>query len=506
MLHRSSPTQRVHGLVTDACHHALDHTLRWPLHTVQATRQLEQLAQSALPVNTLMQRAGLATAQLALAIAPHAQRIWIACGPGNNGGDGLEAAVHLQQLGKTPIVTCIAQREHMPNDAQIAWQRAENAGVRFEHSPTTEFDFAIDALLGIGCHHPPQGLLAEWLHLLHHASQGVLHIDTPSGLMSDTGEWLGKPSQAAFNSQHHTLGLLTLKPGLFTAEGRDACGQVWFNDLGVDSHSATPSAWLQTHVHLQQNRAHSSHKGCYGDVIVVGGTTGMAGAAVLASLAALHAGAGRVYAGLLDASAHATVVATHPALMVRVLDDLDYRHAIVVCGCGGGEAVRQILPRVLSTAPRLVLDADALNALANDSQLFQLLQQRANKQLATVLTPHPLEAARLLKRSTPEVQSDRLTAAHALADMSGCVVVLKGSGTVIAEKNRTPVINYSGNAKLATAGTGDVLAGLIGAQLANASDAFDATCTAVHRHGALADAWPHDGPNLTANQLVSAIR
>lgn len=324
--------------------------------------------------------------------------------------------------------------------------------------------------------------------------------------MSDTGEWLGKPSQAAFNSQHHTLSLLTLKPGLFTADGRDACGQVWFNDLGVDRHPAAPNAWLQTHVRPQQNRAHSSHKGSYGDVIVVGGTTGMAGAAVLASLAALHGGAGRVYTGLLDTSAHATVVATYPALMVRELDDLDYKHATVVCGCGGGDAVRQALPRVLSTAPHLVLDADALNALANDSQLFQLLQQRAKKALVTVLTPHPLEAARLLKLSTTEVQSDRLAAAQALADMSGCVVALKGSGTVIAEKNRTPVINYSGNAKLATAGTGDVLAGLICAQLANASDAFEATCSAVHRHGALADAWPHDGPNLTANKLVSAIR
>jgi hydroxyethylthiazole kinase-like uncharacterized protein yjeF len=213
-----------------------------------------------------------------------------------------------------------------------------------------------------------------------------------------------------------------------------------------------------------------------------------------------------VYAGLLDTNAHAAVVAAHPALMVREVEHLDFKHATVVCGCGAGDNMREVLPRVLSTAPRLLLDADALNALANDSQLIHLLQQRANKKQSTVLTPHPLEAARLLKRSTTDVQRDRLSAAQALAEISGCVVVLKGSGTVIAENARTPIINHSGNAKLATAGTGDVLAGLIGAQLTNTKNPFEATCNAVYRHGALADAWPEDGPSLTASQLVTAIR
>lgn len=506
MLQPNAITHCVSGMATSAWHDTLDKTKRWPLHDVQATRHIEQQAQSALPFNTLMQRAGLASAQLALAIAPHAQRIWIACGPGNNGGDGLEAAAQLKQWGKTPIVTCTTPREQMPADAQRAWQHAEQAGVRFEQTPPAAFDLALDALLGMGCHSAPQGVLAEWLQRLHHTSQTVLHIDIPSGLLANTGEWLGKPAVVTSAPKRHTLSLLTLKPGLFTADGRDACGQVWFNDLGIDSSHTPPNAWLQTHVHLLRDRQHSSHKGSYGDVMVVGGTTGMAGAAVLASLAALHAGAGRVYAGLLDTNAHAAVVAAHPALMVREVEHLDFKHATVVCGCGGGDDMREVLPRVLSTAPRLVLDADALNALANDSQLCHLLQQRAKKKQTTVLTPHPLEAARLLKRSTTDVQRDRLAAAQALAEVSGCVVVLKGSGTVIAENARTPIINYSGNAKLATAGTGDVLAGLIGAQLSNTNEAFEATCNAVYRHGALADARPEDGPSLTASQLVTAIR
>lgn len=496
MLHTASPTQRVH---------ATSHG-RWPLHDVGTTRHLEQQAHSKLPSHTLMQRAGLATAQLAMAIAPHAQRIWIACGPGNNGGDGLEAAVHLQTWGKTPIVTCTTSPEQMPSDAHLSWQRAQQAGVRFESTPPNVFDLALDALLGIGCNKAPQGVLAEWLTLLQQTQQVVLHIDTPSGLLPDTGEWLGKPAHPPRPNTRHTLSLLTLKPGLFTADGRDACGQVWFNGLRLDTQHSPPRAWLQTSSDATQARPHSSHKGSYGDVMVVGGDTGMTGAAVLASLAALQGGAGRVYAGLLEASAHAAVMAAYPALMVREVQHLDFKTATVVCGCGGGDAVRSALPRVLSTAARLVLDADALNALANDTQLLQLLQQRAAKHQTTVLTPHPLEAARLLKCSTAEVQGNRLATAEALAALSRCVVVLKGSGTVVAEKNRTSIINHSGNAKLATAGTGDVLAGLIGAQLAHTTHSFEAACSGVYQHGALADAWPSPGPALTASHLAAAIR
>lgn len=502
MLRHDHPTQRVCGRANAT---PLDNS-RWPLFDVHTTRQIEHHAQSTLPPNTLMQRAGLATAQLAMAIAPHAQRIWIACGPGNNGGDGLEAAVHLQAWGKTPTVTCTASQQDMPADARMAWERAQQAGVRFASTPPSGFDMALDALLGIGCRQKPQGLLAEWVARLQQSSQVVLHIDTPSGLLPDTGEWLGKPAQVSPPHQRHTLSLLTLKPGLFTADGRDACGDIWFNGLGIDTTPAMPCAWLQTHVPAGLPRPHRNHKGSHGDVMVVGGASGMAGAAVLASLAALQGGAGRVFAGVLDTASHASLVGAHPALMVRQVQSLSYHEATVVCGCGGGDAVRAELPRILSTAARLVLDADALNAVAHDPQLLQLLQRRGDQQQPTVLTPHPLEAARCLKRSTVAVQGHRLEAAQALAQLSGCVVVLKGSGTVVAEKNRTPVLNHSGNARLATAGTGDVLAGWIGALLAQGVPVFEAACNAVFQHGAVADAWPPHGPALTASRLVDAIR
>nr|WP_315226946.1 NAD(P)H-hydrate dehydratase [uncultured Limnohabitans sp.] len=479
----------------------------WPLFNTRETRAIEREAQGELPSHTLMQRAGLATAQLALALTPHAHTIWIACGPGNNGGDGLEAAMHLKQWGKHPVVTWLGTPELTPPDAQQAWQRATAAGVTFETTPPAQFDLAIDALLGLGCQRMPEGNIAQWLDVMHASGSPILCVDTPSGLMSDTGQWLLKPkAPIAPTAQRHTLSLLTLKPGLFTADGRDAAGQVWFSDLGIESASQ-PTAWLQAGTALSIPRPHNTHKGSYGDVMVIGGATGMTGAAVLASTAALHGGAGRVLIGFLDDADHTAVAAQHPALMVRNVADLDFKHATIVCGCGGGEAVRTVLPRVLSTAAQLVLDADALNAMAQDPSLQRLLKTRHAKGQPTVLTPHPLEAARMLGRTTAEVQMNRLEAAETLAQQTQSVVVLKGSGSIMAQTGRTSVINPTGNPRLATAGTGDVLAGLIGAKLAQGDEAFLASCEAVRTHGWVADRWDDaKGPAFDAAWLAASVR
>ncbi|MDB5749740.1 MAG: hypothetical protein JWP65_161, partial [Ramlibacter sp.] len=224
------------------------------------------------------------------------------------------------------------------------------------------------------------------------------------------------------------------------------------------------------------------------------------GAALLAARAALHHGAGRVFVGLLDAQAAALDVA-QPDLMLRHWDTLDLAAMAVACGCGGGNAVRHALPRVLARARGLVLDADALNAVAADSQLQSLLAARGRRGMATVLTPHPLEAARLLGCSTAQVQADRLAAAGELARRFACVVVLKGSGTVIAAADASLRINPTGNARLATAGTGDVLAGMIAARLAGGEEAAPAACGAVYLHGLAANRWPPDTP-LTASALA----
>ena len=536
------------------------------LHDSAATRRIECAAANALPPHTLMQHAGLATARLALALAPHARTVWIACGPGNNGGDGLEAAVHLHAWGLNPVVTWLGTPEQAPPDAHASWQRAVQAGVRFADEPPTGLgpqDLCIDALLGIGAARAPAGRMADWLGLLHASPAPLLAIDLPTGLNADTG-WLQAPEttnsiaacadpESARGQNHlkpkapgrsdagvslplprgerkgegqqrnhqqgahqthterHTLSLLTLKPGLFTAHGRDAGGQVWFDDLGLPPAlraTEPPSAWLNA-APAPTPRPHASHKGSFGDVAVIGGEAltargmGMTGAALLAAIAALHGGAGRVLVSLLD-EGETTHIATQPELMLRHFDRLDLQALTVVCGCGGGDAVSAVLPAVLHAAPRLVLDADALNVIAADVTLQTALRQRAAAGQATVLTPHPLEAARLLGITSAQVQQGRLRAATQLAQRFACTVVLKGSGTVIATPGQASHINPTGNARLATAGTGDVLAGLIGAHLAAGQSADQAAGSAVYRHGWVADHWPTDD-TLTAGALARRV-
>ncbi|MFH0131311.1 NAD(P)H-hydrate dehydratase [Variovorax sp. VaC1] len=473
------------------------------LFDIAATRRIEQATAAALPAHTLMQRAGLAVARLAMAIAPHARTIWIACGPGNNGGDGFEAAAQLRHRGFFPVVTFAGDEGQLPPDAKASLQRARDAGAFFAPTPPATYELAIDALLGIGASRPPEGTMAEWLRQMRTTAQSVLSVDVPSGLNADTGVLSAADESLAAEAQpiRACLTFLTLKPGLFTAQGRDAAGTVWFDDLGCNAFTEQPTARLAGPPRAQP-RAHASHKGSYGDVVVIGGAPGMAGAALLAGSAALHAGAGRVFVGLLDPSA-VPVDTSQPELMLRDARTLDLSGTTTVCGCGGGSAVRELLPRALATAATLVLDADALNAIATDSALQTQLASRGKRGRPTVITPHPLEAARLLGCTAADVQVDRLAAARKLASRFGIVAVLKGSGTVIADAGDGPAaINLTGNARLATAGTGDVLAGMIGAALAAHQPAFEAAQEAVWRHGHIADTWPADAPLLTAGTLA----
>ena len=504
-----------------------------PLYSVATTRQIERQAAATLGPHTLMQRAGLAVARLALALTPNARRIWIACGPGNNGGDGFEAALHLHQWGKEVIVTWTGLPEgkcKSPPDAYASRQRALAAGVALAAEAPHAFDLSIDALLGIGATLDPARVgtaqMQHWLDLMQKSSAPCLAVDVPSGLNADSGtssRELAPKSIANIDPSIgtrglFTLSLLTLKPGLFTASGRDCAGEVWFGALGSDAQviasRAQPCAWLlgldPTYQAAKRRAAHASHKGTFGDVAVIGGqsssaaATHMAGAALLAARAALHAGAGRVFVALLGTDGP-HVDPLQPELMFRTPEALDLKNEVVVCGCGGGEAVKNVISRVLSSATRAVLDADALNAIANDPNLQTQVQARHARGYSTVLTPHPLEAARLAGSSAAAIQADRLAAAEQLALRFKCVVVLKGSGTVIAAPERTSMVNFSGNALLATAGTGDVLAGMIGAGMARGLNDFEAACSAVFDHGRRADTWAaaRPGQGLTASALAT---
>ena len=474
-------------------------------------RALEAALQARCP-HPLMDLAGQATARLAMAIAPHARRIWILAGPGNNGGDGLEAARILHQYGVSVRLYWLGTPQALPVDAQRAHQRVRQCGVEI-HSGLPSLDdqpdagdLCIDALLGIGASRPPQGILLQAVRWLNASRAAVLSIDIPTGLDCDSGQMSGAPDSCVRAS--HTLTFLGVKPGLLMGSGRDVCGVLWLASLGAGAalHGrCPPDAWIHPPPPARMV-LHASHKGSHGDVLVVGGQSagprhpGMSGAAILAAQSALHAGAGRVWLCLLGQDKPCV-----PAdLMHCDLDSLPTSALTVVAGCGGGQAIATPLGRLLEHSTQLVMDADALNHLARDSWLESLLIQRQRHKQATILTPHPLEAARLLKCSTQDVQADRLGAAGTLAERFGCVVVLKGSGSVIAAPGRPPHINTTGNGRLAIAGTGDVLAGLTGALLSRLLDPWQAACEAVYRHGLLADRWPA-GQALTASRLSQAL-
>lgn len=481
--------------------------IAWPLHDAAASRAAEAAGLAQASPHALMQRAGLAVARLALAWAPHAQHVAVLAGPGNNGGDGLVAARHLRRAGREVHVRFTGDAGRLPPDAAAALADLQADGLALDRQPPAAApDLVIDALLGLGTRRAPEGALANAIAWANAQAAPVLAVDLPSGLHPDTGQPLG----AAVVRAQATLSLLTLKPGLFTGRGRDLAGAVWLDDLDVAAGGATaglagaPSA---------VPRQHAQHKGSFGDVAVVGGAPGMVGALRLAAGAALAAGAGRVYASTLDGGLP-FADAQRPELMGRerwwTAPPAVMGATTVVCGCGGGEAVREALSPLLSHAGRLLLDADALNAVAADGMLATLLAARAGRGRPTVLTPHPLEAARLLGRTTAAVQADRLAAARALADRFGAVVVLKGSGSVVAAPGRVPSVNPTGNALLASPGTGDVLAGWAGGLWAQAAAdaAFDVVVAAVWQHGAAADRAAAAGQTrpLRAAELVDAMR
>lgn len=524
--------------------HKITPAFSQPLHSVAVTREIMLDAQASLPTQTLMKRAGVAIARLTMALAPHAQCIWVACGPGNSGGNGLEAAAHLQgwaqPQGKRVVVTWTSQSDgthNPPEDARTAHAKALVAGVVVSTQVPDEFDFCIDALLDFGTrlddNRPTWALIVNWLGLMRASQAPCLAVDVPTGLDADTGAatdlnallLTASPTIRQKASARFTLSLLTLKPGLFTSQGRDMAGEVWLDDLGVAAQGYRPTATLLGADHARQfartMSVQDSHKGTFGDVAVLGGQSTsnnhMTGAALLAARAALHAGAGRVLVTLLgNAETLLQVDPLQPELMFRNFEALNFSHQTTVCGCGGGQAVKALLPEVLAQSQTLVLDADALNAIASEPHLKVDLKARGGTRMEakntgrpakrTVLTPHPLEAARLMGSTAASVQENRLAAAQALADLFDAVVVLKGSGTVIAAPHMTPCINASGNALLATAGTGDVLAGMIGACLARGLSAWDAARSAVFAHGLLADEWAVNRPGqvLTASALACA--
>jgi hydroxyethylthiazole kinase-like uncharacterized protein yjeF len=453
------------------------------LFTVRQLRDIEQRAAAELPPGTLMQRAGTASATWIARRFPQAQRIVIVCGPGNNGGDGYVCGSVLRALGRA--VDCIALAPPATADARAAAARWHAAGgtTRSTLAAAGDADLAIDALFGIGLTRPLDGeslAAARWL-----SARACVALDVPSGLDADAGAWVGGTAGMRATA---TISFLGAKPGLFTADGVDASGEVVLDPLGLvlpesDGELIAPEAFAS----IVEPRARNSHKGRFGQVVVIGGATGMIGAALLAGRAALRLGAGRVYIELLGSAMD--VDPQQPELMFRAPDAQDAAPvAVIGCGLGTSAAAHQRLASALGACAACVLDADALNLVAADTTLAQRLRRCREPR---ILTPHPLEAARLLGLSAADVQADRVAAARALAERFDATVVLKGAGSVVATRERY-WINPTGNAALASAGTGDVLAGMIGALLAQGYEAVQAVLAAVWLHGRAADDFGAD--------------
>ena len=452
----------------------------WPLHGIASSRRIEARMLERWDGCSLMAWAGRRVARWVLGMAPHAQRIWVAAGPGGNGADGLFAAAHLAQCGKRVAIslhgtTLDRALASTGTSYQQALEQALASGCVLRDEATHPApDLVIDALLGLGANRALSPPLAQAVQAIQQLRRPCLSIDLPTGLNGETGQALGPDMIKA----KATLSLLTLKPGLLMGQGRDAAGQVWFDRLDHSPLNDDERPLAQTICRPygpgeRPMRPHASHKGSFGDVVILGGALGMWGALRLAAHAALAAGAGRVIAVPLDPSSALLDELRPECMWMRpqaLLEDYPLERATVVCGCGGGSAVQALLPAVIDSAKRLVLDADGLNALAARPSLALALQSRADRGLGTILTPHPLEAARLLQRSVGAVQASRLEAAQTLAARYQATLVLKGSGTVVATPGTGPQVNVTGGGALAAGGTGDVLAGWMGGRWASAPE------------------------------------
>jgi hydroxyethylthiazole kinase-like uncharacterized protein yjeF len=481
-----------------------------PVYSVRDILDIErQCLPGAQP--SLMERAGRAAAEDATRlIASRPGPVLIVCGPGNNGGDGLVLARELRRNGHQTVVVFAGDFSRLPKDAACAYANFLRAGgetlADLPAMPEGGWALVVDALFGIGLQRPIAGQMRGWIDTLNTLPTLRLAIDIPSGLEANTGRVLGACLRAT-----HTTTFIALKPGLLTRDGPDHCGEISLQRIGIEATDHVPPAGhcVDTPLfaaHLTP-RLRNTHKGVYGDACVLGGAPGMAGAALLAARAALWLGAGRVYACLSDPAAPG-IDPGQPELMLRLADRIPEHLGAMAAGPGLGtfDAAERLLQTVISLEIPLLLDADALNLVSLRPALADALRAR---QAATLLTPHPAEAGRLLGARTDEVQADRVAAAIEIARNYRAFTALKGCGSVIATPDGRWFINTTGNPGMASAGMGDVLSGLALALLAQGWPAEAALLCAVHLHGAAADRLVADGigpVGLTASETIAAAR
>jgi len=482
------------------------------MHEVLQVREIAQADGLAIAEGTagieLMERAGAAVATLVSKMAPAGRNILVACGPGNNGGDGFVAARLLREAGWQVTTCLLGEADRLAGDAALAFQRWAGKLTPRDRIDPSRFGVVVDALFGAGLARDIDGPAADFIAATNRAGRPVVAVDLPSGIDGDTGQVRGAAVEALA-----TVTFFRKKPGHLLSPGRRHCGPVTVADIGIGAgvlarigpktFENLPELWLRDYPRPRPD----GHKYDRGHALAVSGPEMATGACRLAARAALRIGAGLVtIAGQTDAlrvhAGHVTAIMLRPmetpADLAQILSDRRFRAAVLGPGLGQGAATTAIVETAFASEAALVLDADALTSFAGKaSRLFQPVQGRKPP---TVLTPHGGEFARLFGGEL--AGGDRLSAARSASLQSAAVVVAKGPDTVIAAPDGRAAINANAPPWLATAGAGDVLAGMICGLLAQQMPAFEAACAAVWLHGAAATRF---GPGLTADDLDGAL-
>ena len=480
------------------------------LYSTAQVRSLDAHAINELkiPGYTLMKRAGEAALRYLRTRWPMSHRIVIVCGAGNNAGDGYVLGRFAQAAGLTVTVLAAAEPEVLRGDARRAYDdfRASEGSLKpFAPEHLSAGEVIVDALLGTGFKGPVRENLAAVIRAVNAAGTPVFALDVPSGLDSDAGTVAGVAIRA-----EATVTFVGLKTGLFVGDGPDYAGTVFFDDLELAdapqlglAPRLTRIVEAEIHAALPR-RARASNKGDFGRVLIVGSGSGMPGAGRLAGEASLRVGAGLVTVAVAPENVTA-IAAGRPELIcigVKEEGDLDEalsRVDVVAVGPGLGRTpwARAALRAALGSGKPLVVDADALNLLAESPPA---------PREDWILTPHPGEAGRLVGTSTQEVQQDRLAALDRLLDRYHGTVVLKGAGTLVGAADRTPGLCERGNPGMATAGTGDVLTGTIAGILAQCADPWAAARVGVLVHAMAGDAAARGGERgVLASDLLREL-
>lgn len=454
----------------------------------------------------LMQRAAHATWRALRRHWPQACELTVLAGHGNNAGDGYLVAALAQRAGWQVRVLAVGEASRLHGDAAQALQAATAQGVPVSpwQPGAALAGVVLDALLGTGLQGGVREPYAQAIKAINVAGLPVAAVDIPSGLCADTGMALGEAVRAQL-----TVSFIGLKFGLFTGQGPDHVGELVFDDLQAAPAIIAQSAGVARRLAPANlvwpgPRPMTAHKGMYGRVLAIGGDHGTGGAALLSAESALRAGAGMV--SLATRGEHVgAALARLPEVMVAPISSANQLLAmveqasvlVVGPGLGQGSWGRSLLSVAASSSKQQVWDADALNLLAAGA---------VSLPADSVITPHPGEAARLLGMSTAQVQADRAAAALQLASKYATTCVLKGAGSLVAAPDGRLVLCDKGHPAMATAGLGDVLAGLIAALRAQGLAAFEAASLGVWLHASAGEQQGRRGRGLAASDLITAIR